>query len=244
MNPLDDRTAEEMLPQNKDIITFLHHVTVSSQTASQEMQTQALAHVRSRLLEEGQLHMEEDVHSAIEPVELMGISQEKGHYTTTLLRKRSAWQQRLGLLVAVLCVALLVSSFVTIEQLSHHRNTTISSQPTKRAISTSTVRYAHFKVVFVHMQRTSFKPSFVEIHKGMSIAFINDTPTEHDLRNGRWIDRNTIRVSTNQLGAPPEPFIMYAYQQLQAINPFTTVGTYYLYDTLHSGMNLTIVVKK
>ena len=242
MNPLDDRTAEEKLPQNKDLFTFLRRVTVSSDTR-QETSAQAIARVRSRLLEEGQLHME-DVPQLNEHEE---TSQEKVP-SMALLRKRPVWQQRFSLLVAVLCVALLVSAFVAVEQLAHHSSTTTGA-PSQNGSHAKGGQYVYFQIVEVHMHAVKPEQYTVTIQKGMGIELISDGHILQVISNGYWNGPNPVplkekgmpTVNTIRLGSDG------AYQKYpdsQVVGPFNTVGTFHLYDEIHGDTTIIITVQE
>lgn len=242
MNPLDDRTDEERLRQNKDIIAFLRNVTVSSHTPSQEMQTQAVARVRSRLLEEVQLNMEDITQPVVHPIEYRETNQEKVP-SMALLRKRPVWQQRLGLLVAVLCVALIAGSFVAIEQLVHHRSTTTGTS-SHNGSHPKGGQFVYFPIVGVHMNGLKFKQSSVVIHKGMGIELISDDHVECIISNGYW-KKNGDAVPLKEQGIPKFDFIRIGYTSTSRIvGPFNTIGTYHLYDTIHADKTLTVIVQK
>jgi len=172
MNPLNDRTPKEMLPKNKHVVTFLHHVTTPQDASIDNIQAQSIARVRSRLLQEGQLEMEGVTHPSAQLTEQNRAHREKESYTS-FTHKRPIWQQRLSLLVAVLCVALFASSFVAVEQIARHRSITTSASSHNVAPS-SRVRDVHFQIRKVHMQGVRPEQYVVTIHKGMSIELISD----------------------------------------------------------------------
>ncbi len=240
MNPIDDRTTEEMLPQNKNVIAFLRHATVSSPTPSQEIQAQALARVRLRLLEEGQLETEEL--GSLEPL-AQTSAHENRENSPTLLRRRFLWKKRLGLLVAVLCVALLTGSFVAVEQLAHHRNT-ITGASSHDSSPSKSGQFVYFPIVQVHMNGLKFNQSSVVIHKGMGIELISDDHVECIISNGYW-RKNADAVPLKEKGIPKVGFIRIGYTYTsRIIGPFNTMGTYHLYDTIHSDKTLIVIVQK
>jgi plastocyanin len=92
----------------------------------------------------------------------------------------------------------------------------------------------------VHMGGASFLQSSVTIHKGDSLNLIDDVASTHIITNGSWV--NGTQVPKKEAGAPTVN-ITYNGNDSSPIGPFTTAGTFHVYCTVHSGMNLTIVVQ-
>ena len=240
MNPLNDRISEETSPHNKDIVAFLHYIT-TPQDGSADIHTQSIARVRARLLEEGQLEAKNITHPAVRSLKQNEVHREIESYST-LAHKRPVWQQRFGLLVAVLCVALLTGSFVAVEQLTHYTRTPNGSSIIKSVTATSTIRYDSFKGVDVHMSGTRFKQSSVVIHKGMAIILVSDDDVSHIVSNGYWVT-SSHAIPLKEKGMPGPNDYRSPYG-IYIIGLFNTVGTYHLYDTIHGGMNLVVIVQK
>ena len=90
------------------------------------------------------------------------------------------------------------------------------------------------------MNDTSFEESTVTLTKGSSLALIDDTASVHIIQNGTWTDG--IAQAKVEPGAPKvnQNFIGNDTHQ---IGPFPTAGTFKLFCTVHTDMNLTITVK-
>lgn len=93
----------------------------------------------------------------------------------------------------------------------------------------------------VHMSDTNFVQSSITIKKGESITLIDDTMTPHIISNGMWM--NGSAKAASEPGAPDVKNKQFNGNDSGAIGPFTTAGTFQLYCTIHSGMNLTVTVQ-
>lgn len=93
----------------------------------------------------------------------------------------------------------------------------------------------------VHMNTTNFVSSSIDIKKGESIALIDDTLIPHTIANGTW--ENGTAKPAREPGAPEVKDVQINGFSQDTIGPFTTTGTFHLYCTVHSGMNLTVVVQ-
>ena len=94
----------------------------------------------------------------------------------------------------------------------------------------------------VHMSSTNFVRNSITIKKGECITLINDDLFgSHTIANGTW--ENGTAHSAREPGAPLVKDVQINGTSSQALGPFTTAGTYKLYCTIHSGMNLTVVVQ-
>ncbi len=91
------------------------------------------------------------------------------------------------------------------------------------------------------MEETAFQTSKVTISKGMGIVLINDTLIEHIITNGYW--KNNKLLLVNEPGMPKVHLVFTADQQSELVGPFDKAGTYYLVDTVHADMTLTIMVE-
>jgi hypothetical protein len=91
------------------------------------------------------------------------------------------------------------------------------------------------------MEEKAFQVSKVTISKGMGIVLINDTPITHIITNGYW--KNNQLVLVNEPGMPKVHLVFNVDQQSELIGPFNKVGIYYLVDTVHFDMTLTITVQ-
>lgn len=91
----------------------------------------------------------------------------------------------------------------------------------------------------VHMGAANFVQSSITISKGQSLTLIDDSSAEHIIKNGTW-NGNTPVNSTEQ-GAPTVN-VTFNGNDTNAIGPFNTSGSFKLYCTIHTGMNLTVTV--
>jgi plastocyanin len=92
----------------------------------------------------------------------------------------------------------------------------------------------------VKMGAADFLQPSVTIHAGDRLTLIDTAATEHIIRNGSWV--NGLAKPGKKPGAPTVNQT-YNGNDSASIGPFTTPGTYYLYCTIHPGMNLTVIVK-
>jgi len=93
----------------------------------------------------------------------------------------------------------------------------------------------------VHMTATNFAQNVVLVPKGSKLLIVNDGSVEHILQNGAW-DANGTPHTLVEPGAPTLHNIDITGGSKE-LGPFTTAGVYHIYCTIHSGMNLTIVVQ-
>jgi plastocyanin len=93
----------------------------------------------------------------------------------------------------------------------------------------------------VHMNGAQFVQASITIKKGERLTLIDDALTPHIIANGTW--ENGTAHSAREPGAPQVKDVQINGNSSQTIGPFTTAGTFKLYCTIHSGMNLTVVVQ-
>jgi plastocyanin len=94
----------------------------------------------------------------------------------------------------------------------------------------------------VHMNADNFEQNVVRVPKGSKLLLVNDTNVEHMLENGSWISSGTV-VTTAEPGAPVLHNLDSKGGSSLEIGPFNTAGTFHIHCTIHTGMNLTIVVQ-
>jgi plastocyanin len=92
----------------------------------------------------------------------------------------------------------------------------------------------------VHLGATNFVQSTVTITKGSMLTLIDDVQVEHIINNGTWVNGNP--KPGTEPGAPTVN-VTFTGGDTHTIGPFTTAGTFHLYCTIHTGMNLTVTVK-
>src|SRR5215467_547358 len=92
----------------------------------------------------------------------------------------------------------------------------------------------------VHLNDTKFDQASITIKKGESLTLIDDALTPHIITNGTW--ENGTTHPAREPGAPQVKDVQINDNSSQTIGPFTTPGTFKLYCTIHTGMNLTVIV--
>ncbi len=92
----------------------------------------------------------------------------------------------------------------------------------------------------VHMGLVQFVQTSVTIAKGSKLKLVDDVAVPHIIQNGAW--ENGTANPSKETGAPTVN-ASYNGSDQSEVGPFTTAGTFKLYCTIHSGMNLTVTVK-
>lgn len=92
----------------------------------------------------------------------------------------------------------------------------------------------------VGLAATNFAQSSITIKKGQSITLVNQTAIVHIITNGTW--ENNTQDPENEPGAPVVNILFSSQNQSLTVGPFTTAGTFHYYCSVHTGMNLTVVV--
>ncbi len=94
----------------------------------------------------------------------------------------------------------------------------------------------------VHMGESTFAQASVTLSKGSSLTLIDDVPVIHIISNGSWTDN--APKPAREANAPTVSNVQFnAAGQSMSVGPFTTVGTYHLYCSVHLNMNLTVIVQ-
>lgn len=94
----------------------------------------------------------------------------------------------------------------------------------------------------VHLGVSNFDQPSVTIGKGGTLTLVDDGANVHNINNGSWV--NGVAHPLKETGAPTVSNLMFSTaSQKQVIGPFNTAGTFHLYCSIHTGMNLTITVK-
>jgi plastocyanin len=93
----------------------------------------------------------------------------------------------------------------------------------------------------VHIGGAHFIQDVVLVPKGSRLRIVNDGSVEHILQNGRWSANGTAQTVAEP-GAPAVHNVDITGGSVE-IGPFPTAGVFHIYCTLHTGMNLTIVVE-
>lgn len=94
--------------------------------------------------------------------------------------------------------------------------------------------------VEVDMGGADFIQTSVTIKQGQSLNLVDKSSSPHIILNGSWV--NGKQVPKQEPGAPTIN-INFVGNDSHLTPPFTTPGTYHLYCSIHSGMNLTVTVK-
>ncbi|MEO8956253.1 MAG: cupredoxin domain-containing protein [Ktedonobacteraceae bacterium] len=93
----------------------------------------------------------------------------------------------------------------------------------------------------VHMGLTNFLVSTTTIPKGSMLTLVDDDAVPHIIQNGSWDASGTAKPA-KEAGAPTVNQ-SFSGKDTHDIGPFSTAGTYHIYCTIHTNMNLTITVK-
>lgn len=93
----------------------------------------------------------------------------------------------------------------------------------------------------VHLTADNFSQNVVLVPKGSNLLIVDDTSVEHILQNGVW----TTNGTPSGYAEPGAPIVhdLKIKGGFVQIGPFTTVGIFHIYCTIHLHMNLTIVVQ-
>lgn len=90
------------------------------------------------------------------------------------------------------------------------------------------------------MGATNFLQSSVTVPKGSMLMLIDDQQVEHIIQNGTWANGNP---KPGKESGAPDVNVTFNGGDTHTVGPFTTAGTFQLYCTIHTGMNLTVMVK-
>jgi plastocyanin len=91
----------------------------------------------------------------------------------------------------------------------------------------------------VHMGAANFVQPSITISKGQSLTLIDDSSAEHIIKNGTW--NGSTPVNSTESGAPSVN-VTFNGNDTNTVGPFNTSGSFKLYCTIHTGMNLTVTV--
>ena len=92
----------------------------------------------------------------------------------------------------------------------------------------------------VHMGGATFLQTSITIHKGDMLNLVDDVASTHIIANGTW--ENGVAKPHVEGGAPTINQT-YAGNDSSAVGPFSTAGTFQLYCTIQTNMNLTVNVQ-
>jgi plastocyanin len=92
----------------------------------------------------------------------------------------------------------------------------------------------------VQMGGSTFLKPTVTLQKGQTLTLVDTSSAAHIVTNGTW--QNGTAKHMQESGAPTIN-INFAGSDTHTTPAFTTAGTYLIYCTIHSGMNLTVIVQ-
>lgn len=85
-----------------------------------------------------------------------------------------------------------------------------------------------------------FEQSCITLSKGATLTVAQDQTSFHILDYGLW--NNGTQQPETPSAAPPLNNLQLSGASV-TIGPFTSAGTYHIYCTVHTNMNLTVIVK-
>jgi|SRR5215813_3985965 len=88
----------------------------------------------------------------------------------------------------------------------------------------------------VGMEHEDFTTKVVQLHRGQTLTFVNDSRYMHIIGPGR---DGTLEAST---GDPMTIRVLMPTSQTYTTPPFTDVGTYYITCSMHPEMTVKVVV--
>jgi plastocyanin len=92
----------------------------------------------------------------------------------------------------------------------------------------------------VQMGGSTFLKTSITLKKGQTLTLVDTSSAAHIITNGTWQGGNAKHAQ--EAGAPTVN-ISFAGSDTHSTTAFTTAGTFKLYCTIHSGMNLTVIVQ-
>lgn len=93
----------------------------------------------------------------------------------------------------------------------------------------------------VHTQGVNFVQSSITIPKGSTLTLVADDGTMHIIANGTWA--NGTAKPAREPNAPEVKDVQLNGNSSTTIGPFASAGTFKLYCTIHTNMNLTVIVQ-
>ncbi len=94
----------------------------------------------------------------------------------------------------------------------------------------------------VHMTDSNFAQNSITLTKGSKLTLIDDSSQAHIIDNGSW-GSDGLPHPKIESGAPVVKDANFQDSTPQSFGPFNTPGTFHLYCTIHSSMDLTVIVK-
>ena len=95
-------------------------------------------------------------------------------------------------------------------------------------------------VATLHVEANGFLQSSITLPKGDKLVLVSDSSEKHRFYNGIW--QNGTPIIQQEPGAPLVNGVVMTTNNV-TIGPFNTAGTFHIFCTLHTGMELTITVQ-
>ena len=92
----------------------------------------------------------------------------------------------------------------------------------------------------VQMGGSTFIKTSITLKKGQTLTLVDTSSSPHIITNGTW--QGGSAKHAQESGAPTVN-INFAGSDTHTTPAFATAGTFQLYCTIHSGMNLTVIVQ-
>lgn len=118
---------------------------------------------------------------------------------------------------------------------------TTTSSATGSSSNTGTTTSASGQTIIVHTTSLNFAQPSVTLKKGDTLELVNQASDIHIISLGQWT--NGTAKAESEPGAPGVHNMELSPNGTLTIGPWNTVGTYYLYCSVHAGMNLTVHVQ-
>jgi len=136
---------------------------------------------------------------------------------------------------AVLLAIFMLAIFTVVITACNGATTDASATATARASSSTNI---------VYMGDDKFDQPSITIKKGERITLVNRSKQNpHIIYNGTWYNGDESRPK-QEVDAPTVTNVtINAEESSPPIGPFNTAGTFQLYCTIHTGMNLTVTVQ-
>ncbi|HEY0757460.1 MAG TPA: hypothetical protein VGD98_26145 [Ktedonobacteraceae bacterium] len=87
---------------------------------------------------------------------------------------------------------------------------------------------------------SSFEQTCITLTKGGTLKIVQDQQSYHIFDYGQW--NGTTAAPQTPAGVPALKDLALSGPSVN-VGPFTTAGTYYIYCTVHQGMDLKVIVK-
>lgn len=91
----------------------------------------------------------------------------------------------------------------------------------------------------VQMGLTNFLQSSITISKGSMLTLVDTQAVPHIIQNGSWVNGSPQPAKETSAPAVNQSF---SGNDTHQVGPFNAAGTFHLYCTIHTGMNLTVIV--